>query len=339
MKPFTFTLPNRNAAAFLEAVLPLGGGWTLSPGLRYEYLRTQVSGSLRSFVFDFAGNVVADTTETWARAQARSLLLAGLGLSYRPGPVVEFYANVAQNFRPVLFNDMRLSNPNLVVDENLRDERGYNADLGMRGHWRDGLYFDLTLFYLRYNDQIGTVLRADQPPLFLDYQYRTNVADSRTIGLETLLEVNLLPLLGQRPPGWKLSWFSNATVLDGRYVHTDDLSILGRARELVPPLIWRTGLQARYLRWEASVLYAYVHRHFTDATNAPFSATAVVGEVPAYYVVDAALRYRRTWLTVEAGINNLTDNRYFTRRAAAYPGPGIIPAEGRSLYLTVEVVF
>ena len=31
------------------------------------------------------------------------------------------------------------------------------------------------------------------------------------------------------------------------------------------------------------------------------------------------------------GVNNLLDTRYFTRRASAYPGPGTIGADGRTL--------
>jgi Fe(3+) dicitrate transport protein len=39
----------------------------------------------------------------------------------------------------------------------------------------------------------------------------------------------------------------------------------------------------------------------------------------------------------QTGINNLTNSMYFTRRAAAYPGPGIIPSDGRNFYFGVRV--
>jgi len=44
-------------------------------------------------------------------------------------------------------------------------------------------------------------------------------------------------------------------------------------------------------------------------------------------------------LKLEAGINNFTDNKYFTRRASGYPGPGIIPSDFRSYYTTLEIAF
>jgi Fe(3+) dicitrate transport protein len=44
-------------------------------------------------------------------------------------------------------------------------------------------------------------------------------------------------------------------------------------------------------------------------------------------------------IKLEAGINNVLNNSYFTRRATGYPGPGIIPAEPRSFYATLEIKF
>jgi Fe(3+) dicitrate transport protein len=40
-------------------------------------------------------------------------------------------------------------------------------------------------------------------------------------------------------------------------------------------------------------------------------------------------------LQLKAGINNVLDERYFTRRAGGYPGPGALPADGRSLFISI----
>ncbi len=77
--------------------------------------------------------------------------------------------------------------------------------------------------------------------------------------------------------------------------------------------------------------------HFTDATNARRSSTAVNGVIPAYSIVDFSLKYGfKKYLSLEASCNNMLDARYFTRRADAYPGPGIIPSDGRAFYFTVS---
>ena len=43
-------------------------------------------------------------------------------------------------------------------------------------------------------------------------------------------------------------------------------------------------------------------------------------------------------ISYEFGINNLLSERYFTRRATGYPGPGIIPSAPRNYYLTIEYI-
>jgi len=44
----------------------------------------------------------------------------------------------------------------------------------------------------------------------------------------------------------------------------------------------------------------------------------------------------RRW-RLEASVNNLGNAMYFTRRATGYPGPGILPSDGRSFFLTLQI--
>ena len=44
-------------------------------------------------------------------------------------------------------------------------------------------------------------------------------------------------------------------------------------------------------------------------------------------------------LNLKAGINNLGDKRYFTRRAGGYPGPGALPADGRTFFISIGAKF
>ena len=74
----------------------------------------------------------------------------------------------------------------------------------------------------------------------------------------------------------------------------------------------------------------------TEATNAILTPDAIHGVVPSFFVMDASVYWQSDsgW-SVRWSVDNLNDARYFTRRAAAYPGPGILPADGRSIQLTV----
>lgn len=66
-------------------------------------------------------------------------------------------------------------------------------------------------------------------------------------------------------------------------------------------------------------------------------STAVEGIIPTYNVLDISIAYTYKMLTVEGSINNVLNEKYFTRRAEAYPGPGILPSDIRSFYLTLQV--
>jgi len=42
---------------------------------------------------------------------------------------------------------------------------------------------------------------------------------------------------------------------------------------------------------------------------------------------------------LKAGVNNLGDEKYATRRAGGYPGPGLLPANGRTFYVGIGAKF
>lgn len=331
-----FRFPNDNAALFLESVVRIGSGWAVVPGIRGEHITTRSEGYYKQRVTDFAGNVIVDTNINESRVRSRTFVIAGLGVTKQLARDVELYGNISQNYRSITFSDLRIDNPNLIVDTAITDERGYTADAGIRGCVGTVLQFDASVFYLRYDRRIGQILRADQAPLYLPYRYRTNIADAYTAGVEAVATIGLSSLIGLGADDPDIRWMVNASLLRGEYINTDEPSVRGRQVELVPPFTVRTGLRAVWGDISASVVGAVTGQHYTDATNAAFSATAVNGMIPQYTVVDASVRYRIGFVAVECSLNNALDARYFTRRAEAYPGPGIIPADIRSVTLSVE---
>ena len=66
---------------------------------------------------------------------------------------------------------MRIVNPNFIVDTNLSDERGFNADLGIRGSLFNGLFYsDISCFYLEY-DKILIFTRLFQIKILAQKKY------------------------------------------------------------------------------------------------------------------------------------------------------------------------
>lgn len=332
-----YAFPSENAAIFAEQVLRLAPRWTITPGIRFEYINTQATGYFKQRVFDAAGNLVAETREDESLNRDRSFLLFGLGITHQAASGWEFYGNISQNYRAINFTDLRIDNPNGRVDPAIQDERGFTADLGARFKNRNQLYVDITAFHLLYRDRIGLLLRADEPPLFNDYRLRTNIADASILGLEAFAEWNIWSYLAPADTSSRLNVFINAAVVNADYMNTKDNSVRNKKVELAPPVMFRSGLGWQKGALRASAAFAYTSEHFTDATNARRTASAVNGIIPEYWVADLTAAYRWRQFTLEASCNNLFDQAYFTRRADAYPGPGIIPADGRSIFCTLEV--
>lgn len=333
-----YAFPNRNFALFAEHIFKLSERWSLTPGVRFENIQTFSRGYYRQRVFDFAGNIIVDRRIYENLERKRAFIIGGVGTNYKLRKTVEFYGNISQNYRAINFSDLRIQNPNFVIDSNITDERGFTADAGIRGSLKNVVSYEITLFYLYYNNRIGQILRADQPPLYSDYRFRTNVAASRNMGLESFVTVNLARLGAWMPKQTDWTVFLNASVLNARYINSKDAAIEGNEVEMVPPVIIRSGMAYKRPSWRVGFQINHVGRHFSDATNAERTSTAVEGIIPAYTVADLTA----SWVvsrkfSFEFSCNNLFNQMYFTRRAEAYPGPGIIPSEGRSFFITAQL--
>ena len=93
-----------------------------------------------------------------------------------------------------------------------------------------------------------------------------------------------------------------------------------------------------YKNFTSSLQYSYLSDQFSDSSNSISSnLSGVIGLIPAYDILDFSANYSFKAFRIEAGINNILDNHYFTRRATGYPGPGIIPSPIRNYYLSLEI--
>ena len=336
---YDYRFPNRNVAFFAENIFYLGEKFSVTPGVRYEAIRTTADGFYGNVQRDLAGNIINITRTTELRESPRGFVLGGIGVSYKPSATLEAYSNISQNYRSITFSDMRIANPSAVIDPNLADERGFSADLGLRGEKAGVLTYDVSVFALNYGNRIGEVQTFDANDRVL--RKRTNVGRALIVGVEAYGEVELLALRGvaESPVSrWQWSAFGNVALIRGRYVASVLPGVKGNQVEFVPAVNLKTGTRAGYGPFKASLQFLYLSDQFSDATNATDGGfSAVVGRIPAYQILDASVSWERRWLKLEGSVNNLADARYFTRRAIAYPGPGILPSDGRSYFLTVGV--
>jgi Fe(3+) dicitrate transport protein len=329
---FDYRFPSQNYALFVENLINLSPKLSLTSGFRMEYIQTDADGSWRLNRFDFAGNLVSSSLNIDQSSTKRWVPLLGIGSTYYLNDQLQVYANYAQNFRSITFSDLRVVNPNFQLDSLITDENGYNMDLGIRGSIGNSLKLDVSLFLLRYNDRIGQYELPGSTTLF-----RTNIGNSRHLGVEFFGEADLIKLFNRQTASSRLYLFLNLAMTNARYIQSDITAIQDKKVEYVPNIMLRTGLNYKVENLKATFQVSYLSEQFSDATNSTFNPNALTGIIPSYIVADLSAEYQYKRLKFSAGINNLFNEVYFTRRAESYPGPGIIPATIRSFYTSVGI--
>jgi Fe(3+) dicitrate transport protein len=253
-------------------------------------------------------------------------------------PSTALYANISQAYRPILYAALTPFGSTARVDRTLRTASGYNADFGWRGTAGGALKFDVGVFYLSYRNRIGTKTVDDAGGSFLE---TSNIGDSRHMGVESYLEIDPLALYDASLPArlGSIDVFDSFAYVDARYVSGE---FAGNRVEQAPRIVNRTGVTYGRNSFAVTLQASYTSSSFGDANNsvAPSVDDGATGLVPAYTVLDLSTRTRLTSrFTLNAGVNNLANVSYFTKRTAEYPGPGILPGVGRGVYAGIAARF
>lgn len=328
-----YDFPSENISAFSEHIFPISKRFSLTPGVRFEYIATIADGYYDNITYDIAGKVLEGGRIPEYRSNYRAFALLGLGASYKRSEKMEVYGNLSQNYRGLTFNDVRIVNPNLEVDENLKDESGYSSDVGIRGQIGKNIAYDGGLFFIWYKNKIANILAKSGK------RFRTNAPDARMLGAEGFIEWNFWKQFFGEKSKSNMSVFANFSLVDAVYVNTEDPQFKDHKVEMAPPVILRTGTSFKRSGFVTSLQFSYTSQHYSESTNAEKFPNPIFGEIPAYYVLDLSFKYSWKRYKTSLSINNLTDNRYFTRRADGYPGPGILPSDGRGIFFMIGAKF
>ncbi|QCX00793.1 TonB-dependent receptor [Aggregatimonas sangjinii] len=343
-----FDFPNLNVAFFGENIFNLTDKLTVTPGFRLEHIKTESAGSYKNIVLDLAGNPLLNEEIEDNRTFDRTFILLGVGTTYKASPSIEIYGNFSQNYRSVTFSDIRVVNPSFQVDSDITDEDGFTADLGFRGRWKDFLAYDISGFGLLYDNRLGEVLKnetrtnaaGEEIETGRIIRFRGNIGTAFMYGLESFGNWSLKETFLPNAQNLKLNLFMNLALTRSEYLSSEENNVEGNQVEFIPAVNLKTGLNFGYENLLGSLQYTYLAEQFTDATNAPQDPNdnqrGIEGTIPAYDILDFSLSYTYKKWKLEAGINNVLNNSYFTRRATGYPGPGIIPAEPRTFYTTLQ---
>lgn len=316
-----------NLALFAENRFSLLKRLIVTAGARIETGRTDMSGIIQYY----------PANKIPLSIQHRFPLL-GAGIQYRISEQLQLYGGWSQSYRPMIFKDLVPASLYEQVDPDIKDAHGYNAEIGFRGSWRM-LKWDVTAFLLRENHRFGTLAQTDAANNLITY--RTNIGNSRSRGLEILLEGNW-----QFGRNAVLSVFTSTSFMQARYLEAQvktgnsNIIVSGNKVESAPDFTSRNGAAIRTPLLSISLLHSYVSATFADALNTvtPTPTTGAVGLVPAYGLLDlnGSVRISKH-LSCKINLNNLLNKQYFTKRPLFYPGPGIWPSEGRNWSASVVI--
>lgn len=325
-----FDYQTLNTALFAEQLFTFGTRWKLVPGIRLELIGNSVSGRISTS----PEGILEDDDRT------RKVFLYGMGSEFKLNETMNLYANYSRSFRPVTFSELTPSSTTETVDPNLKDASGFNADFGIRGSWKNCVQFDAGLFYLHYSNRSGIILKDGA-------NYRTNIGTSVSKGIESFIEADLFRIFGWESPLGSIRVFTSNAWIDARYTRWNNPVLLAdptrnienKRVENAPEFIHRLGVTYLLHSFSATVQWNSVSKVYTDAANTEKPNPAfTVGSIPAYEVLDLNVSVKAsTQFQIKFGINNMTNRTYATRRSTGYPGPGLLPGNGRSGYLTVAV--
>ncbi|GAB4144295.1 MAG: TonB-dependent receptor [Bacteroidia bacterium] len=312
-------LRSENIAVFAENIFYVGEKLKIVPGVRYEFIRISAEG------------IPAVKKET----RENTVFLAGSGFEYALPFGIIIYGNWAQAYRPITFNDIWTNNISTVIDPEIKPATGWNSDLGVRGSIKNGLYYDINAFYLVIEGRVGELVLTDTAGNA--YNFRTNTGNSLNKGLEAYIDIHPFQLMNKKAKIGDVGIFASAGYLDAYYTEGSNKD---KRVEYTPEWTVRSGITWQYKMISTTFNWSYVDGVFSDAKNTVFAASGTTGWISHYNVLDWSFTVKLPRnFTVKGSLNNITDNRYYTRRSGGYPGPGILPSDARNFALTLGMKF
>lgn len=266
------------------------GNWRITPGVRFEHIESERSQR---------GATTAPFSTTNDKA------LPSLNIAYLVNPALTVFGNYSTSFGPVQnlqLNSQTAANP-------LKPELAKTAEFGAR--WKDAkLAAEVTLFNMRFDNQILQE-PGSNPAVF------KNLGATEHQGLETAIDYSFDkggPLAG-------LNLFANYT-----YTKATQKSGANAGKDVPFYSRHTDSVGARYATgaWTFNLASTHQSGMYTDEANTgPEPASGGASRVPGFRLWSAQVGWKvpgQKGFDVLAGINNLTDKRYYTRNLDGNPG-------------------
>lgn len=289
-------------AIYLDDKISIGA-WRITPGVRYEHINSTRVDNSTNKKFEVTNNKP----------------LPSLNIAYLYSPELTLFSNYNTSFGVVQntqLNAQSAGNP-------LSPELAKTIEAGAR--WKgSNLSTEVTLFHIQFDNQILSIPNVT-PTVF------QNIGKTRHDGIETAIDYSF----NKDGPLGGLNVYAN-------YTYTRALQQSGTTSGLDVPFYSRTtdtiGTRYQTGPWGFNLSTTHQSRQFADLANTiKETAAADNGEIPGFRTWNMQVDWKMPnakGFDVFAGINNLTDRRYYTRNVDGNAGrmvgaPRTIYVQGR----------
>ncbi|MEZ4828209.1 MAG: TonB-dependent receptor [Bacteroidia bacterium] len=280
--------------------------------------KLSATAGIRLEYYDYARNIIreGDTDTSIFALNTISSLIPGIGINYRPGEMMTFFAGIHRGFAPPRVKDA-ISNNGVVY--NLDPELSWNGETGLRIQMKNILSAELTGFYMQFSNQIIPVSESSGG----SGAGLVNGGETRHLGLEMSFSADFAPLLNLKD--YYLGINTNFTLVEAvftedRFITTggQKVNINGNRTPYSPALFITSGLSFESASgWGINFNGNYTGEQFSNELNsiAP-SPDGRTGLIPSFFTLDGTVFYtlQRIPLVFRVSGKNLTNERYIVSR-------------------------
>ncbi|MBF6639191.1 TonB-dependent siderophore receptor [Rouxiella silvae] len=265
------------------------GNWTITPGIRYESIKTHVNDSFANI----------------SREKQYSQPLPSLNVMYHLTDSWNLFANANTSFGSMQYFQLTKGGSGNQPAPGLTPEKAHTYEVGTR--YDDTIIkAELTAFYINFDNQLQ----------YIDNTVGwTNLGATKHKGIETAFSYDLSGL------SHKLDGVSVYTSYTYTKAETQDGAFAGKDLPFYSRQVFTAGTRYETGNWVWNVDSYAQSKQSSPGTGTQYitdeSADGQYGNIMGYMVWNARGEYHFgkefSNLTVGAGIKNLFDQRYFTR--------------------------
>ncbi|MCH7315359.1 TonB-dependent siderophore receptor [Acinetobacter sp. ANC 3882] len=293
------------------------GAWSITPGVRFERIKTTENMYKLNRDYSVLNGVHAN--------KSYDSVLPSLSVMYKANDQWNIFANYGKSFAPLQYSQMANTNAKgaYLTMDGLNPEKADNYEIGTH-YLDDYLSLEFTLFYIDFADQ----LKRDDAT-----QTYSNLGATKHKGAELGFKYNLGAINDALA---NISMYANTTYTKATASAGQDA---GNELDFYSNWIANVGVDYKHDQWTFNTnLYA----QSSQIAAGKDDGTGRYGNIPGYGIVGvrAAYDFANTSLSglkVGLGVKNLFDQEYYTRSADQVGG--IYAGPSRTYYLQTSFDF